>query len=504
MAPPILPGQSQSPRDRAWRAVRRWWQGRDWRSFRLAAPAAVAGLGVLVLAVLCGTQSPRELEARYLAQGKAALQAKDYPRAVTCYERVAPTANDPDAYYRLALAAEATGDFARAGALMRGIAPDPKPGDKPGHALAHYWWARKLIAAAAEPRPDDRARELRAQAEAHLVRALDGDLGGDRPAALGLLGKLYLADRRLADAERCFTQAAPTIPMLRLDLARVCLAKTPPEPDRARKEAELAARHFRERAQADLNNHTARLAWADATALQDDFRGAVTILEDGLTATKAPIFRAALAKVHAGWHDARKKQDAPAGELLDLLAKGLGYEPGDRELLDRVLAHLRVGGADADKARDALRDLLAKGSAAAAHVHFALAVDARMRNDGTAEKLHLELALRADPKAAVVANNLAYVLSQPPNPDYDRALATVNLALEREPTNPAFLDTRGHIHLGLKRWQDAAADLEAVLARAPATEGVHLALAAAYDGLGQRELADKYRQQAPKKAPAKP
>lgn len=506
MAPPILPGQPQTAAGRAWHAVRRWWQGRDWRAFRPAAPAALVGAGLLALAVVCATQSPRELQARYLAQGKGAFQAKDYPRAMTCYERVAPVADDPDAYYRLALAAEATGDLGRAAALMRGLAPEPKAGDKAGYAPAHYWWARKLLAASAEQRPDGELRGLRSRAEAHLVRAVDGDLGTDRSAALGLLGKLYLADRRFADAERCLAQAAPSVPLLRLDLARLHLAKERPDPDRARAEAGLAAKHFGERAKADLNNHPARLAWADSTALLEDFPGATTILEEGLAATGAPIFRAALAKAHGGWHDLRKKQGAPVGELLALLNKGLGYESGNRDLLDRMLAHLRVGGADADEAREALRGTLAKGTTASAHVHFALAVDARMRNDGAAEKLHLELALAADPKAASVANNLAYVLAQPPNPDLPRALATVNLALAREPTNPVFLDTRGHIYLGLKRWTEAATDLEAALARAPELDGVHAALATAYENLGQPEQAAKYRQQAQatRKPPAKP
>jgi Tfp pilus assembly protein PilF len=140
-------------------------------------------------------------------------------------------------------------------------------------------------------------------------------------------------------------------------------------------------------------------------------------------------------------------------------------------------------------------------------VHFALAVDAQLRGDAAAAKLHLEMAFAADPKAGAVANGLAHVLSQPPNPDLPRALATVNLALERAPTDPHFLDTRGHIYLGMGRWKDAAADLEAVLTRVPDAPSVHAALATAYENLGQHKLAAEHRRQAdaaPPKPPAKP
>ncbi|AWM39623.1 Tetratricopeptide repeat protein [Gemmata obscuriglobus] len=495
MASPILTGQSQTATGRAWASVRRWWRGRDWRVFRSAAPAAIAALGVLFVVFVCASQSPRELEARYLAQGKAALQAKDYPRALTCFERVSPTANDPDAHYRLALAAAATGDYGRASALIHGLAPDGRP----GYAPAHYWRARQLLASSPEPNLDKMPPALRARAESHLVRALDGDLGGDRPAALGLLGQLYLVAGRFDEAETRLGQAASTIPMSRLHLAQLYLKRSPPDIGRARKEAELAANHFRDRTKDDLNNYPARLSWATATAFLEDFSGAVAILEEGFGATGAPIFRAALAKTYVGWYDVRKRQDGAAGELIALLAKGLAHEPGSRELLDRMLYHLQIGGGDADQARGVLRDLLAKGTAASAHVHFALAVDARMRKDHATEKMHLELALAADPQAAVVANNLACALMEPPHSNLQRALATVNVALGREPANPVFLDTRGRIYLKLERWKDAISDLDAVLTRAPDIDGVHAALAAAYDGIGQTELADKYRQQVPRK-----
>jgi tetratricopeptide (TPR) repeat protein len=481
-------------RTRLWQRVRWWRRGRDWRTFLLGAPALAVAAGVAVLAGVCLNSSTRELHARYLAEGKAAFQAKDYPRALTCYERVAPATDDPAVLYRLALTAEAAGDPGRAAMLMRQLAPD----DRKGYPPAHYWRARRILAAApTSPRAI-------AAAEVHLVRALDGELD-DREAVHGLLGTIYLNSGRLEDAEFHLGKAAAGKPIFRLPLARVFALRG--NPTRARQEAELAARFYHDRAKADPADVTARLAWADAVTFLEDFPAAVGILEEGLAATNAPIYRLALAKVYVAWYDARKKQPGVlVGELIGLLDKGLTHDPANTDLLNRMLDQLRFGGPGADQTRKTLHEILARGGTAVGPIHFALAVDARLRGDADAERLHLEQAFRLDPKTGLVANNLAWVLSQPPNPDLPRALTLVNIALEREPNNPAFLDTRGRIYLAMGRWQDALTDLEVVLAKAPDTPGLHAALAEVYEKLGQPALAAEHRALAaePPRKPAAP
>lgn len=461
--------------------LRAWWAARDWRRLALGAPAVACAAGLAGLAAACLSGSPRELEARYLAEAKAAFQAGQYPRALTCYDRLAPAADGPDALYRLALTAEAAGDPARAAAIMRDLAPDAGR----GYAPAHYWRARQYLAAPPDPRRVAAARD-------HLARALDGDLD-DRDAVHGLLGSLYLADdRRLEDAEFHLGKAVATRPTFRLQLARA-FARRGNLP-RARQEAELAVRYFRDRAKADPSGVVPRLMWADAEAFLEDFPAAVGALEEGLAATGDPVYRQALGKAYAGWYDARKQRaGVPPGELLGLLDRGLARDPENRDLLNRLLELLRVGAPEADRARAALHDLLAKGGTAAGPIHFALAVDARLRGDRAAELVHLEQAFRLDPRTGAIANNLAWVLSQPPAPDLPRALTLVNVALEREPGNPTYLDTRGRIYLALGRWPDALADLGAVHAKAPDTPGLGDALAEAYERLGQADLAARYR-----------
>jgi tetratricopeptide (TPR) repeat protein len=477
-----------------WQRLRCWSRTRDWRTLLLGGPALLAGTGVVVVGWMAGSIPESEVQARYVAEGRAAHDRQDYRRALTCCERVAArTGQDqPDVLYRLALAAEQVGHIDRAVGLMTELAPP----DHKGYAPAHFWWACVLLRS---PQATVQARDA---AEVHLVRALDGELP-DPEAAHGLLGQLYLGKGRLDDAELHLNRAVRSRPQLRLWLARLFAARK--DLPRARQEAERTLRLYRGRAKADLDDHVARLTWADATAFLEDYPGAVAILEEGLAATRAGIYRSALARVYLAWYDSRRRDGTDsAGEHLELLSKGLSRDPTDRDLLNRLLRCLQAPGEGADRARALLRRQLAEGKATA-YVHFALSVDAFHRGKRDEARLHLEMAHKADPALPLVANNLAWSLAQAKTADLPRALDLINLALKQEPGNPTFRDTRGRIYLKMGRCKDALADLEAALSRSPHNPSVHLALAEAYDRLGNPPLAAEHRRLARTgAAPAQP
>jgi predicted Zn-dependent protease len=162
-------------------------------------------------------------------------------------------------------------------------------------------------------------------------------------------------------------------------------------------------------------------------------------------------------------------------------------------LLNRLIEQLRYGGPGADQGRKMLLELLARGGTAIGPVHFALAIDARLRGDGAGEMFHLDRAYQLDPKSGLIANNLAWVLSQPPHSDFPRALALINAPLGREANNPLYLDTRGRIYMAMGRWKEALADLEVVLAKTPDAAGLHTALAEVYEKLDQPALAAEHK-----------
>jgi tetratricopeptide (TPR) repeat protein len=472
-----------------WGRVNWWWRTREWKTIFLWAPAVVFALGVTALAGMSWNSTPQELQARYLSEAKSAFQAKDYPRALTCYERVAPQAADrPDVLYRLALTAEAAGDTARAATLMRELATE----DKKGYGPAHYWWARQFLnVSPATPR-------TLAAAEVHLLRALDGDVE-DRIAAHGLLGKIYLNAGRVNEAEFHLAKAAAASPDYRMALAFAFVARG--NTAQARQEAETAAQKFRDRARADPTDVAARLAWANALTFLEDFPGAIAVLEEGAASSNRSIYLQAIGRVYVAWYDVRKKvANVPAVELISLVDKGLNHDPANKDLLNRLIEQLRYNSSGAEKSRKMLQELLAKGGTEVGPIHCALAIDARLRGDNAAEKLHLEQAFLLDPKTGVIANNLAWVLSQPPNPDLPRALALINAPLERDPTNPVYRDTRGRIYQAMGQWKNALTDLEYVLAKAPKTSGLHAALAEVYERLDQHDLAMEHKRLAAESA----
>jgi Flp pilus assembly protein TadD len=254
--------------------------------------------------------------------------------------------------------------------------------------------------------------------------------------------------------------------------------------ERARREADLAASYFRTRTKADLGDQVARLGWADATTFLEKFADAVAILEDGWAGTREPVYRLAQARVYVAWFDnlARDSVTAP-GLKLALLEKGLHCDPSSTDLLDRLLAVIKVQGSEAEKARATLHRLLAAGEVPAT-VHFALGIDALQHGETEQAALHWERANQLAPDLPIVANNLAWLIAQSPSPDLPRALDLVNMALKQAPDQPSFHHTRGHILVKMERWKEALGDLETALPRYTQDPETHRALALVYGHLG--------------------
>jgi tetratricopeptide (TPR) repeat protein len=300
---------------------------------------------------------------------------------------------------------------------------------------------------------------------------------------------VHLADNHLDDAVAELLLAVKERPRCRLRLARVLALKG--DVEGARQEARQARDHFRRLSKLDPKDHVARLTWAEATALLEDYPGAIGILEDGLAATRDPLYRVALGTAYHSWAEAHVKahKGDVAGEV-GLLEKGLRQDPSNTGLLSRLLALIR--GDDAGKARAVLQGLLRDGEATAT-VHFALGVDARLRNAPEAERVHLERAYELAPHLPDVANNLAWLLATSKPADLPRALKIIDQVVERFPENVIYRDTRGQIHVKMENWQKALADLEATLPRRRDNPELHRTLALVYERLGNKEMAARHR-----------
>jgi tetratricopeptide (TPR) repeat protein len=451
-------------------------------------PALVLTLATLALGLWANGQSCETLRARYAREADRSLRAKDDRLARLCLERLVRL--DPREANQMLLAQtlERLGNTERAREILEPLAPL----DRPGNYHAQLWIAQRQLAA----RP--LSAEAVAKAEAHLTRAVEANPRGIESRVL--LGQLYLATGRRRQAIPHLVEASTERPALLMVLADTYQNLGQPSP--ARERAREARVIFRQRTEVDPDDLTARLLWAWALLFLDEHDEAQGILEQGLARREDPRLRQMLAQTLLARADAlaRESPDALESRLL-LVEQGLRHEPGNADLLTRLSGFLGEPGEPAARARDRLEELLAQGRASGT-IHFLLGQDAYQRGRFDEAQLHWEAALQHSPGFAEVANNLAWLLAQAPEPDLERALALVNLAIGRRPDLPPFRGTRGHVLARLRRWREALPDLEAALQSEENDPALRRDLAATYEALGMTSLARKHQSWLDQHAPS--
>lgn len=133
-----------------------WCRSRRWKRLPAGALSALAIGAVVVVLQSEQRMSAASLAADYRVLADAALQRGDTPAVELALRRLAELDSDsPEIRYRLALAAAAEGDRARARQLMQELAPD----DRGGHGPAHYWLAEAVLARALAATDRDEYRQ---------------------------------------------------------------------------------------------------------------------------------------------------------------------------------------------------------------------------------------------------------------------------------------------------------------------------------------------------------
>jgi tetratricopeptide (TPR) repeat protein len=456
-----------------------WLITRPYQLLWRALPAMLAVITVLAVAVAC--MFPQG-QGNYQAVVNQALSKKDYATVrVASLRQMQLGGNQPPYLFNLAQSLDGLGQPGEAQVLMRMVAPLSRP----GHAPAHLYAARALLV-----RTNLSPAEC-ARAETHLSHVLT--LNPTSLEANDILGSMYAEMHCWDLAKKHLAMASAGNPFSAVSLAALLMDQG--DPEGARKYAAVA-RHLFLAWFAHDDRPTVGLAWIKSLALEDDFPGALGMLQRRREHFTKTAYAVATGDLYLMWANfIQRTQPGDLTTLIQLLKTGLEAAPKNVGLLG-ILGRICEHNETATPAQRAfLENLLAKGEAPEL-LHYILGMAAWDRSELEAARRHFQLACAASPPTAIVVNNLAYLMVMGPNPDPPRALAMINPLVEQFPKAGNYRDTRGQILVKLGRWQEAITDLEQALPQLPRKGQTHGALAIAYRELGMPKLAAQHAQMA--------
>jgi hypothetical protein len=464
-----------------------WMMTRPYRQMAWSVPVLLLLIPLACIVLWGRTWGRESVAAHYREAMQDASDASDLAMFTLCERKLVQLGSETQSSrFRAAIALESEGKLAEAYAEMRRLAPE----EKLGFVDAHYWILVHLLMDQLDVPPGERLRV----AGIHLAHL--ESLGKEGRSELDLLRGVYLAQTGV------FEEAADLLaPLTGRDLIaanqRMQVNLQLNRLEEAQKDARALRLHLRgaEGNGAKLSSQEYE-AWAQAEQLLGERNEWGRVVRAWLASdrenasARRDVAMLDLVEFNEMLQAPYPNADALAQRLLEMLSlidDTRGLEERIRQLYSSraqtppfALMFQRIL-----EAPDAPVPLAAcLGSAAA------------LENDIPLARRFLGSVVEKDPKHAVAWNNFAWTLSREPDPDYEKALASVNHALGLLPFEYPFRETRGQIYVALERWQEAVDDLEFALKGMPEMDAIHAGLASAYEHLGKPDLAALHRQQA--------
>lgn len=474
-----------------------WLVTRRVRELALSVPAVLMAAPFAYVAWAGATQSDGQIATRYKEAVRDALEVGEAERAQLFERKLAQLGVDTRRTdFRNASAIAADGDMATAYARMKRLAP----ADQLGYAPAHAWIVQRLLTeeltaeeepALAESSEGGESQRL-ALAEQHLER-LD-EHGSTGPGIAQLRAFVRAATGAYAEAAaelEAYVSQSSDLAAMRM---RYLVAAKQLPPARAQAE-QLLQLYAREAPTESSDREPDYAAWALAAELTGDDRQLEQALDrwrgEDLSNPRMTKLLAALRRRQV--EKLLVTRTANPESLVDRLVQAAELG-SSRRWINRQVTRIAAGDqashtgklawerlASAEEAPESLREIVATTAASRGDIRTAQQLFRRLIAEGS------------DDSSAW--NNYAWTLAQPPEPDYEAALEAVNRALQSEPQDYRYRETRGQVLIKLSRWQEAIADLEYALNGMPGSADIHRSLAEAYEATSQTDLARIHREQ---------
>ncbi|MGV3660577.1 MAG: hypothetical protein ACO1TE_10350 [Prosthecobacter sp.] len=358
------------------------------------------------------------------------------------------------------------------------------PLERPGYAPAHVLQAAIVLS---QTTPDP------AVAKRHIENALQADPSNEDGLELAA---------RFAAIQRDWKAALRFLTKINLEkradlmLMKATALQYSGMKDDAIKCAQEAEQALRNVDKGTVGADRIRFSIAVSLSLQRRFEDAVKWVVGTNTGKPDQEERQVLGGIYLSWSRHLKDQAmVDKLQVLQLLEKGIQISPESQDLIMAFLHDCEEFSTDTEERKRHVERVLGEGGIATSFLHYYMGVQDWKNGERDSARTHFELASSLNPGFSVISNNLAMAIASVSSKqdELEKALSMMDELLKREPENPFYLDTRGHVHAKLGRFKEAVGDFERALPKARNQDSTHAKLADLYQHLGMQDLAAQHR-----------
>ncbi len=462
-----------------------WIATRPYKQLLWGLPTVLVLLPILLAMTWTKLWGSSRVASRYKVAVQQAVEKKEYDRAALFERKLAQLGvNTQLNDFNTAEALNRDGKIEEAFERMKLLAPEGRP----GYPSAHFWIIQQLLSGKLEVSPEESHRLV----GVHLkqLQAL-----GARGTDIQILEAIWLTQenkvQEAIDLLKPLVGRVPQAAMMSMEL-NLRLGQI----SAARDDARTVRTHMEDRSRRAVPFTPQLLqSWVMAEELLGDRAKEQAVVREWL---KADPENAAAKNLLAElcqhqFEQSIRVPNPDLDQLADLFVEASELTRNPKQLQMRV-AKLYQLRSEVPEAKGVVERIMASPRTPAPILE-AIGTVAASVGEVDEAKIYLKQAIDKAPKNAIAWNNYAWILLQGSDSKLGEALEAVNKALAIHPDEFRFRETRGQVLVRMKKWKEAVPDLEYAVNGMPDSVEIHQSLAAAYEALGETQLARVHRQQ---------